>query len=68
MKYEDVDKIVTREWAWKNCNLTCDDEQLSILKSLVRLDISNANKQKEMVIDDIGQMYDPTERLKMEEK
>jgi hypothetical protein len=47
MKYEDVDKIVTREWAWENCNLTCDDDQLSVLKSLVRLDISNANIEKE---------------------
>ena len=30
--------------------------------------IDNMTCDEEMVIDDVGQMYDPTERLKMEDK
>ena len=51
-------------------NMTSDDyDNAETWEELDKFDNSNYEDSDEtVVIDDVGQMYDPTERLKMEEK
>jgi len=50
-------------------NMTCDiSPEEQELMDLENASLDQFNQERCTVIDDVGQMYDPTERLKMEEE